>query len=250
MVSVLPQLLVGLVSFMMLTEPSAAAPRGGFFGAFLGENDEEDKPKPPVPPMGQMIRPMVVSRPMPRPIAPPAIPTFVDEKPSPLQAESRTADNPVPAETEMAEATTDLDLSLNVAKVSAKPAPIESACSDSSDDAELDSDEADLTLDEALANLDASEDEMTFNAPTNDEEMTSEAAVDHLAAELYDELPPLEQEPRDDGGASIEADMDADMDAEQEDEAEIASLELTEPSLDEQSLADQVPHRSATDAKL
>ncbi|MFG0254127.1 MAG: hypothetical protein ACF787_03370 [Rhodopirellula sp. JB053] len=250
MVSVLPQLLVGFVSFMMLTEPTEAAPRGGFFGAFLGENDEEDKPKPPVPPMGQMIRPLVVSRPMPRPIAPPTIPTFVDEKPSPLRVESQTADNPVPAETEMAEATTDLDLSLNVAKVSAKPAPIDSAGSDSSDDAEMDSDEADMTLDEALANLDASEDELTFNAPANDEEMTGEAVMDRLAAQLYDELPPLEQEAREDGEASTDAEIEVQIDAEQEDEAEIAALELTEPSLDDQSLAEQVPHRSTTDAEL
>lgn len=51
-----------------------AAPKGGFFGAFSRSDDDEDKPKPPVPPLGETIRPLISYRPLPTPLAGPSIP--------------------------------------------------------------------------------------------------------------------------------------------------------------------------------
>ncbi|MCM2372134.1 hypothetical protein [Aporhodopirellula aestuarii] len=75
-----------------MAETTVASPRTGFFGAILGENDEEDKPKPPVPPIGKTIQPLVVVRPLPKPIAAPSVPPLVEVDVT-TDAESDVADD-------------------------------------------------------------------------------------------------------------------------------------------------------------
>jgi len=70
-------ILRGFVCFVVIAvvcPPNAAeAQRGRFLKAIL-DRGEEDKPKPPVPPLGKTIAPLIVAAPLPKPISGPPVP--------------------------------------------------------------------------------------------------------------------------------------------------------------------------------
>lgn len=281
-VILLPRLLVCLLGFILVVETASASPRGGFFGAILGEGDEEDKPKPPVPPIGKTIRPLVVLRPLPRPVAPPAVPVFVesevvgDEAVDDETVEDDLVDEvdvmsemEISSAVELNEATEinsangadEVALSAIVDEVSASPAKEEAE-----DSLEIDRLDDDVAFNAPMTNSESTEivddavdaESVAGDAMDAEEAMGAEdestvamdldsASLDELVEELYeDEIDATAIESADDDSSEDDSAEDDSL----SEEAEIEEAELAEPTADELSLADQVPRESSTDGEL